>query len=318
MYTLLVACLFVLIGVQNSIANQPIHLKSGIVTAPSGMFYEGTKKFGDLLEQKSNGRIKTELLHSGALGGERELIESLSMGSIDYAYTAAAPISGFAKEFNLLELPYLSDSAKAIEEKIDGPLGKKLFEILDKMGILGLGYFDAGYRNLQTKKPVRSIQDIKGMKIRVMESPVFLDLFKAFGALPLPMPYSEIYTALQQGVIDGIELPSDPFYSSKFYEVTKNFTTTQHSFTINPFMMSKKTFMKLPPDLQKIVIECGREATIFQRSLREKRDHELEEKIKNQGVTIQKVDLTPFMKIGQPIREKYLKNYSQDIVKYIQ
>ena len=257
-------------------------------------------------------------MHSGALGGEREIIESLTMGSVDYAYTAAAPLTGFVKEFNLLELPYLAENAKTIEAKLDGDFGKELFGMLNKIGIVGLGYFDAGFRQLETKRPVLSLGDLKGMKIRVMESPVFLDLFKAFGALPTPMSYSEIYTALEQGVIDGIEVPYSPFWSSKFYEVTKHITKTQHSFTINPLMISKKKFDKLDADLKKIVVECGREATTYQRILREKADTELEDKFKSVGVIIHEVNISDFMKAAKPVKDKYLKEYPKELTKYLQ
>lgn len=299
-------------------AEESIVLKGAIVTSPGGIFYEGTSKFAQLLEEKSNGRIKTELYHSGALGGERDIIEGLGMGSIDYAYTAAAPLAGFVPEFNLLELPYLAENAEAIEAKLDGPFGDQLFVLLDKIGIVGLGFFDAGYRQMETEKPVKGLEDMRGLKIRVMESPVFLDTFKALGALPTPMSFTEIYTALEQGVIDGIEVPYSPFWSAKFYEVAKNITKTQHSFTINPLMMSKQTFNKLSPELQEIVLECGRDATIFERQLREKADRELEAKFKSAGVTIYEVDLAEFMQACKPVRDSYLKKYPEELTKYLQ
>ena len=200
---------------------------------------------------------------------------------------------------------------------IDGAFGDKLFARLDKIGIVGLGYPVVGYRHLQTKKPVKSFEDMKGLKIRVMEAPIYLSMFKAFGAQPTPMSFSEIYVALEQGVIDGIEVPSIAFYVMKFYEVAKFMTKTQHSITVNPLMFSKRTFNKLSPELQKIVRESGREATIYQRQCRDKEDKELDAKLIKAGVTIYDVNIEEFMKACKPVKEAFFKQYPEELTKYL-
>lgn len=294
-----------------------IILKAAHITAPNSNYQTAMVKFAELVGKKSNGKIKVDVYHSGQLGQERELVEGLQMGSVDVAVTSVAPMSNFVPEFKLFDLPYLFRDEKHAAAVSDGPIGQKMSEKLQAKGIVGLGFWDVGFRQFITKSPVKSLADAKGKKIRVMESPMFMATFSSMGTIPTPMNFGEIYTGLQQGTIDGIDVPIMTCYTSGFHPVAKSVSLTKHVFGIAPFMMSKKSYDKLTPELQKVIMEASREATDFARSERERIEKESRQAMEKEGVKFYDIDAAEWVKACEPVYEKFSKELPMDIVNQI-
>lgn len=215
--------------------------------------------FVPYIEEKSEGRIKVELYPNAQLGGDRELSESVQMGTIQIALPATSALAGFDKRFQVLDLPFLFTTREAAFEALDGELGEKLNSLLPAKGFIGLGYYENGFRHVtNNKKPIHSPADLVGMKLRTMENPMHISFFKKLGANPTPMSFGELYTALQQGTVDGQENPATLIYETKFFEVQKNLSTTGHVFSVTMLLGSKKFMDNLPDDLRQIVLDAAR------------------------------------------------------------
>lgn len=218
------------------------------------------------IEEGSQGRIKVELYPNAQLGGDREISEGVQMGTIQMAIPASAPLAGFDKRVQVLELPYLFTTKQAAFEAADGILGEKLNSYLAAKGMLILGFQENGFRHVTNNRgPVKTPADLKGIKIRTMENPIHLAFFKAVGANPTPMSWGELYTALQQGTVDAQENPYAMIVDGKFYEVQKYVSETGHVFSFEVLIANKKFMDNLPADLNALVVKSAREATLKQR-----------------------------------------------------
>ena len=186
---------------------------------PQGL---GAKKFADLVEQKSGGKIKVRVFPGGQLGGDLQNVSALQGGTLDLMVLNAGLLVGIVKDFAVLDLPFLFNTAEEADAVVDGPVGTKLFENLPDKGLVGLGYFELGFRNVtNSKRPIVKAEDFQGIKLRVLQSPLFIDLFNTLGANTVAMPFPEVYTALEQRVIDGQENPVTVIFDTKFQEVQK-------------------------------------------------------------------------------------------------
>ena len=201
------------------------------------------RKFADIVKEKTNGRITVEVYDSAQLGDEKSVIEQIQFGSIDMSRVSLSPLSEFAKQLNVLQLPYLYRDGANMWKVLDGKIGQDLLATLDKSGIVGLTWFDAGARNFYTKNPAKSMKDLAGLKIRVQESSMMMDMVKAVGANPTPMAYGEVYSALQTGVIDGAENNWPSYESTRHFEVAKNYMLDEHNRVPEPMIISKKTMI---------------------------------------------------------------------------
>ena len=211
------------------------------------------------IEEGSQGRIKVELYPNAQLGGDREISEGVQMGTIQMAIPSSAPLAGFDKRVQVLELPYLFTTKQAAFEAADGILGEKLNSYLAAKGMLILGFQENGFRHVTNNRgPVRTPADLKGIKIRTMENPIHLAFFKAVGANPTPMSWGELYTALQQGTVDAQENPYAMIVDGKFYEVQKYVSETGHVFSFEVLIANKKFMDNLPADLNELVVKSAR------------------------------------------------------------
>ena len=214
--------------------------------------------FKDIVEAESSGAIQVNLFPSGQLGGERELIESTKLGTVQMCLVSGA-IAGYFKPAMVLDIPYLFSSAPVAWKVLDGPFGDKMAAaLLKKTGLRNLAYGETGFRNFtNSKRPIKSPADMQGLKIRVMETPLYITMVKSLGAAPTPIAWPEVYTSLQQGVVDGQENPVSVILYAKFSEVQKYITLDGHAYGADFFLFNEKAFKKLTPDQQGIVKRAG-------------------------------------------------------------
>ena len=222
-------------------------------------------KFKAAVEARTGGEIEVKIFPSNALGNDVEATQQMQLGAIQGGLIPTAKLSSFDPAMQLIDLPFLFPSPKVAHEVLDSAAGKKLLKTLDKVGLKGLTFWESGFKQFTCDHPVKSPADFKGYKVRVMQSPIIIDQFKALGANPVPIAFTETYNALQQKVVNCEENPLVSITKMKFYEVGPDISLTRHAITIRPLVFSGKTFRKLPVALQKAIVKAGREAGAFGR-----------------------------------------------------
>src|ERR1043165_1280483 len=228
----------------------------------------GVKKFAELVAAKSGGKITVKEFASSQLGNELQQQSALQGGVQEMLVASTTSLTGVVKEFGLFDFPFLFANAKQADAMVDGPLGKMLSAKLADKGVIILGFFDLGFRNVtNSKRPITKGEDLEGLKLRVIPNPVFLETFKTFKANPIPMPFAELYGALESKAVDGQENPYTVILSSKFYEVNKYVSATNHVYATNPVQISKRFWDKLSPAEQKLLQEAALEAQNYQRTV---------------------------------------------------
>jgi len=308
---LIILCLSVLILENTAIAMQPIVFKLGHAVSDEDPIGQGAKKFAELVKQKTNGEVVIEVYSNSQLGNIREMFEGMQVGTVDMEITGADLIGNFYPAMDLLMLPYLFENTEKAFSVIDGEIGQKLSEeLVQKTGVRALASLNYGIRHIFTveKYPVKTIEDLKGLKIRVPGAPVLVETFKAFGAAPTPVPWGEVYTAAQTGVINGFEQPASVVVKSQLYEIVKNMTLTGHVLTTAFILVAEKEFQSLTPDLQKLVKEAGQEAAIYQRKLSQEEDAEAIQFLKGK-INVYEIDTEPLKKASRDLwyaREKQM------------
>lgn len=282
---------------------------------------KGAYKFAELVKEKSNGRIEVEVYYGAQLGDEKSVIEQIQFGGIDFARVSLSPLAEFSKDLNVLQLPYLYRDSAHMWKVLESDIGQNLLKGLEKSGLVGLSWYDAGARNFyNSKREIKSVEDLKGLKIRVQESSLMMDMVKALGASPTPMAYGEVYSGLQTGVIDGAENNWPSYESTSHFEVAKYYVIDEHNRIPEPQIVSKKTMDKLSPEDQKIIKECALESAKLERQLWTEREKASEKKVRDAGSII--TVLTPEARKGfqdamKAFYDEHAKNY-MDIVKKIQ
>lgn len=272
----------------------------------------GDKKFAELVNQKTNGRIKIEVFPSAQLGEEKAVIEQVQLGAIEFTRVSTGPLAEFNKAFGVFSLPYIFESEEHEWNFLNGPDAQKLLEGLSDSKFMGLSYYDSGARSFYTRKPVTSIEDLKGMKIRVIQNKVNIDLMQALGASATPMPYGDVFNALQTGVIDGAENNWPSFYTSKHYEQAKNLIVDAHQRVPEVLMASKVTWDKLSDADKQAIKEAAMESVAYQREQWKKFEKEAEDKVRAAGVTVTDIsDLKPWQEAVKPMIEKYRSEYKE-------
>ena len=282
---------------------------------------QGAQKFADLVAAKTNGRIAVKLFPGGTLGGDLQTVSALQGGTVEMTVLNAGILSAQTKEFGIYDFPFLFASPQEADAVTDGPFGKKLLDKLQAKNLVGLGYWELGFRNLtNSKKPITKAEDIAGLKIRVIQSPIYIDMFNALGANAVPMPFPELYTAMEQKAVDGQENPFSTILSSKFAEVQKHLTITRHMYNPQAVIVSKKFWDSLNPADQKAVTEAMAEATTFQRSVsRSQADVALEE-LKKAGMQVTEFSPAEVDKLRakvKPVVEKHSDKVGAETVQEV-
>jgi tripartite ATP-independent transporter DctP family solute receptor len=282
---------------------------------PQGL---GAKKFADLVEQKSGGKIKVRVFPGGQLGGDLQNVSALQGGTLDLMVLNAGLLVGIVKDFAVLDLPFLFNTAQEADAVVDGPVGTKLFDKLPEKGLVGLGYFELGFRNVtNSKRPIAKAEDFQGIKLRVLQSPLFIDLFNTLGANTVAMPFPEVYTALEQRVIDGQENPVTVIYDTKFQEVQKYLSLTRHIYNAQSVIMSKRTWDKLSDEEKKIVQDSLNEAEAYQRQVSREKSSQVLEDLKKAGMQVNEVSPQEIARIREkikPVIDKYAKEAGETLM----
>jgi len=266
-------------------------IRAGIGLNDQHPQFKGLEVFKEYVERESEGRVEVQLFHSSQLGDDIQMMEALQLGSQEMTCPSTAPITSIDKRFMAFDLPFLFPSPEIADAILDGPIGQELLDGLQDSGLVGLAYWENGYRHLTNNKvAVSSPADMTGLKIRTMENQVHLDFFRTLGAQPTPMPFGELFTAMQQGVVDGQENPVPTIYLQNFNEVQKYTTLTGHVYSPFVLMMSKVFYDKLPADLQEVVREGALVARDEQRTINRAYTEELTEGLREKGMTV--IELT--------------------------
>lgn len=290
-------------------------LRFGHPDAPTHPIQISGEHFAKLIEERTDGRYKVEIYGQNTIGNQRELIESLQTGAVDIAVTGGGALASFFPKTQVFDLPFLFKDAGAAERLLDGPVGEELFADMNERGIVGLGWGTAGFRHMQNQvRPITRPEDLAGLKIRIQPSPVFAAMFEAVGAIPVPVDFAEVYTALQQGTVDGVELPVAAIHANKLYEVTKYNALTGHSYNIAPFMMSKRRFDSLSPEDQAIFMEAGAEAVTMIRQLFAENEARLVKDLEDLGMETSTVDFEAFSTAMAPVHEQFKDRIGADFV----
>jgi len=255
-------------------ASKPIILKLSHGDAADGSYAtvdNGALTFKRLVEARSDGKIKVEIYPNCQLGSEREMFESTMMGTTQMTLCSTAPLAGWFPEVSALSIPYLFDSSVIALNVLDGEFGQEFNQLLiKKTGLRFLSYAHIGFRNFTNNvRPIKTPADMKGLKIRTRENPVEMEIVRSLGASPTPIAWGELYTALQQGVVDGEENPTSMIQVAKLYEVQKYVTLDGHVFGVEPFTINEKFYQSLPEDLRYIVADSARIGAMAYRGLLE-------------------------------------------------
>ncbi|MGV3570919.1 MAG: TRAP transporter substrate-binding protein [Ramlibacter sp.] len=293
-------------------------LKLGWATADSAQDPSaiGAHAFKNALEAASKGTIEVQLFPNRQLGDEKPMMEGLRFGTVDAAIITNAVVAQLEPGFQLNDLPFLYASEAQARKVLDGKVGQELSKRLDAKGIVVLGYMEAGFRNMiNNKKPINNPGDVAGVKFRVMQNPVFIDMFNSLGGSAVPLPWGETFTAVQQGMIDGLELPLAFIDSLKVYEVTKYLSQTNHTYTALELLISKRALAKLSADQRKAVLDAGRLATEQQRKANYEHTEKMIGILQGKGMTVNKVnDPAAFRKAVAPVYEKFKPGIGPDLL----
>ena len=289
---ILVACSMLTFAVATAQNVKERTIKLAFANTQDSAHALGAQRFAEIVGNKSGGKLSVKLYPGGALGGEAVVASSLQGGTIEMSMMGPGLLSGMDPSFGVFDTPFLFDDFKEVDAVLDGPVGKKLLDKLPGKGLVGLSYWDHGFRILtNSKKPVARLEDMQGMKIRVQQIPVFIDMFSALGVNAVPMPFPELYTALEMKTVDGQENPFVSVEVTKFYEVQKYASNTRHAYAPLLVLVSKKFWDQLSDDERKILLDAADEAKPYQRQTSRAMDSKAAEALKTKGMVV--TDISP-------------------------
>lgn len=282
---------------------------------------EAVKYMGQLLEERTDGRLGVEVFHSAQLGEEKDTIEQTQFGVIDLNRVSLGPFNNIIEETKVPSLPYIFRSVEHMHRVMDGPIGEDILAAFEAHNLVGLAFYDGGSRSFyNSQKPIHSMEDLAGLKFRVMQSDLFVDMVDAVGANATPMPYGEVYSSIQTGVIDGAENNWPSFESSGHFEVAGYYTLDQHLIVPEVLVMAKSSWDKLSAEDQAAVKQAAKDSVPHMRELWQAREKASEAKVRAAGVQIiEDIDKTPFIEAMVPVYEKYVTTDKlKDLVARIQ
>lgn len=282
---------------------------------------EAVKYMGKLLNWYTDGKFSIDVANSAQLGEEADTIEQTRFGAIDMNRISLGPFNGLVPATRIPSLPYIFRSTEHMHHVMDGPIGEEILAAFEPFDLIGLAFYDGGSRSFYNKtKPITSIDDLKGLKFRVMQSDIFIDMVKALGADAVPLPYGEVYSAIQTGVIDGAENNEPSYDTSGHFEVAKYYTLDQHLIVPEILVMSKKTWETLTADEQALVRKAAKESVAYQRGAWDAKVLQSAAKVAGAGSeVITEIDKQPFIDAMKPVYDKYVDTPElKDLVARIQ
>lgn len=290
-----------------------------VVSSQSHSWNDTAMEFAEAVEEESEGRIKIEVFPDGQLGGDLEMLQQIKMGDLDMGLISGAAHSPIVPEMGIESLPFVFEDNDSAYNKMDGELGNKLFELLEDEGIKGLAWWESGlYQITNNKKPINNPEDLEGLKIRVPESELRQETFKQLGASPVPMAFTELFSALQQGTIDGQSNPAPVIESSNFNEVQEYLSILNINWTSAVLEINLDTWNSLPEDLQEILEKNARKYRDVQRERIQQEDVEVIKELESSGMEVNYVnDLDPFKEKMEPIYDKYRNEFGDELMDLI-
>lgn len=275
-------------------------------------------KFKELVETRSNGRLKIEIYPAGQLGRDKDILEALQFGSLDLGVITTSPQTNFAKEIGTLDVPYLFKDWDHVAKMMHSDFYDDLLQSTEKAMFYNFSLLPRGFRNVTNNtRPIVKPSDMKGLKIRVIESPVFIDTFNALGASPQAMSWGEVFTALQQGAIDGQENPMITIYDEHVYEVQKYVSKTRHIFAFASLCGSKMLFDGYPKEDQDLIRQAARDTSSYMMDQVRADTQNIQDKLVTKGMKVNEVDAEAFRSLIKPVQEKIAEGYSFDFFKKI-
>ena len=283
---------------------------------------QGMEKFKDIVEKNSSGKLKVNIFPGGTLGSDQANVSAIQGGSLEMASMNSGIFASQVKDFGVFDFPFMFASTKEADAVVDGPFGKKMHAKLEEKGLIGLAYYELGFRHLTNgKRPINKVSDIEGLKLRVIPNPINVDWVKALGANPTPLPFPELYAALEQGAVDGQENPIPTINSAKLYEVQKNLTLTGHQYNPQSVVISKKFWDTLNAAEKKIVADAAIESAKFQRETARALEASLLANLKKNGMQVTQLsdsEMSILRDKMRPVTAKYGVVVGQDLVKELQ
>jgi C4-dicarboxylate-binding protein DctP len=293
-----------------TMAADAVVIKFSHVVAPDTPKGKAAEKFKQLVEERSKGAMKVEIYPNSQLYKDREELEALQLGAVQMLAPSMAKFGPLgAREFELFDLPFIFPNKETLYRTMDGAVGKRLFTKLDTKGITGLAYWDNGFKQMSGNKPMRKVADFSGMKMRIQSSKVLDAQMKALGALPQVMAFSEVYTALQQGVVDGTENPMSNMFTQKMHEVQKHLTLSDHGYLGYAVITNKKFWDGLTADQRKLIEQAMKETTVYERGIAQQENDDSLAKVSaaktTEVYTLSAAERAEWMKALLPVHQEF-------------
>ncbi|MEI6159615.1 MAG: TRAP transporter substrate-binding protein [Roseococcus sp.] len=307
---------FAIIGTATAQAR--IVLRLGWTTSDGAQdpYAMGARAFKEEAERRSNGRLDVQLFPNRALGDERPLLDGMRLGTVDMGIITNAVIAQIEPAFQINDMPFLFANEAQAQRGLDGAMGRSLAQRLETRGVLALGYMEGGFRQMiNNVRPIVNPADVRGVKFRVLQSPIYIGLFNALGGTAVPMAWGETFTAVQQGAVDGLEIPLAVIEASRYNEVTKYLSMTNHIYSMIGLLSAKRSFDRLPEDLRGIVREAATAATATQRAASLANSRTITDSLRGKGMTVNAVaDPAAFRQAVLPMYESFRGAIGAEIV----
>jgi tripartite ATP-independent transporter DctP family solute receptor len=281
---------------------------------------QGAEHFADVVRDKSGGKMIVKVFEGGQLGTDTSSLTAMQVGTIDFSLMGTGNLTGYDKGYMVFDIPFLFDTNEEVDAVSDGPIGEKLKERVVPKGLRILSYAELGFRHIHnSKRPVKTLEDLKGLKLRVIPWPMYVDFINATGANALPLAFTELYTALEQKAVDGATNPFDNISATKFYEINKYLSLSRHMYTMMAFIMSNKTWLKLNPAEQAVIMAAAKEGSVYERKMaRQKAEKDFEFlKTKMEVNQIPPAEVAKLREIAKPVVAKFAKDIGPDLVKSV-
>ena len=299
-------------------------IKVGIGLSAAHPQGQSVQRFSEIVAQKSDGKLKVRLFADGSLGNDLTMISALQGGTLEMTVPDTSTLVGTAglKEFGLLNLPFMLNTSQEADAVLDGPFGQNLLTKLPERGLIGLGFWENGFRQVtNSRRPVNRAEDFSGLKLRVIQNPLFIETFRTLGANATPLPFPEVYTALEQRVVDGQENPIATILASKFYEVQKHVVVSNHIYSTWALLMSKRFWDRLSADERAIITEAAEEAKAFERATIRAFEAKALEELKSRGMevtTLSEAEVAKLRERTKPVWDRFTTEFGQDGARTLQ
>ncbi|WP_088103242.1 TRAP transporter substrate-binding protein DctP [Halalkalibacter urbisdiaboli] len=302
---------------ENNVEEEVYTFKVGHIAPPEEAYALGFEAYAEAVREATEGRIQFEIHGNGSLGGERELLEAVQLGTLDMSVITTGVVSNFVPDVTALEFPFLYRDLEHAYKTLDSDIGQDILDKMSEAGFKGIAFWANGQRHLaNNKRPIRSPEDLKGLKMRTIESELLIDTYSSIGTNPTPMAFPEVYGGLQQGVIDGTDQSYGVIWSTKTYEQLPYFSESGLYYASATLLINQELFESLPEDLQETIVSLGKEFAKVQREISEELEQQNHDHLIENGVEIipyEEVDIEAFRELVQPVYEKYADEYGHYI-----